>query len=64
MRLEPELWDALRDICVRENVALNDIVKKIESTRHAGGRTSAVRVFIVNYLRNVKTEAAADFAAA
>lgn len=53
MRLEPELWDALGDICQRENLTLSDIIKRIEEHKHPGGRTSAVRVFIVQYFRNI-----------
>lgn len=51
MRLEPELWEALEEICQRENVTLADLVKRIERTGHPGGRTSAVRVHVLNYFR-------------
>ena len=51
MRLEPELWDALRDICVRENITLSDLVQRIELEGHPGGRTSAIRVHVVTYFR-------------
>jgi predicted DNA-binding ribbon-helix-helix protein len=51
MRLEPELWEALEEICQREDVTLADLVKRIEHTGHPGGRTSAVRVHVLNYFR-------------
>ncbi|MDE2197922.1 MAG: ribbon-helix-helix domain-containing protein [Rhodospirillales bacterium] len=51
MRLEPELWDALQDICRREASSITDIVQRIEARGHPGGRTSAVRVFVVEYFR-------------
>lgn len=51
MRLEPELWNALQEICEHEGQSVSELVRQIEATGHAGGRTSAVRVFIVNYLR-------------
>ena len=51
MRLEPELWDALADICQREHIRMGELVRRIEARGHAGGRTSAVRVFIVDYYR-------------
>ncbi len=51
MRLEPELWDALEEICRRENTTLADLVKHIEHVGHPGGRTSAVRVHVLNYFR-------------
>lgn len=51
MRLEPELWAALEEICHREGVTLADLVQRIERFGHAGGRTSAVRVYALTYFR-------------
>jgi predicted DNA-binding ribbon-helix-helix protein len=56
MRLEPELWDALLEICRRERVDLGQLVRRVEEKGHAGGRTSAVRVFILDYFRTAATE--------
>ena len=53
MRLEPELWDALQEICLRETITLSDLVQRIERQGHPGGRTSAIRVHVVTYFRNV-----------
>lgn len=55
MRLEPELWDALAEICLRERTDVGELVRRIEADRQPGGRTSAVRVHIVNYFRNATT---------
>ena len=33
MRLEPELWDALAEICLREGHDLNRLVRQIEIAR-------------------------------
>ena len=52
MRLEPELWDALAEICVRERQDINRLVRQIEAIGHSGGRTSAVRVFVLKYFRD------------
>ena len=57
MRLEPELWDALLEICQREGRDISQLVRQIEATGHAGGRTSAVRVFVVQYFRAAANEA-------
>jgi predicted DNA-binding ribbon-helix-helix protein len=57
MRLEPELWDALLEICQREEKDLHSVIKGVDATRHAGGRTSAVRVFLLQYFRSAATEA-------
>jgi predicted DNA-binding ribbon-helix-helix protein len=57
MRMEPELWDALLEICQRERRDLSQLVRTIGQTGHAGGRTSAVRVFVLEYFRAAATEA-------
>lgn len=58
MRLEPELWDALAEICMREAQSLNCMMRQIEAAAgHIGGRTSAVRVFVLRYFRDAATEA-------
>ena len=56
MRLEPEIWDALFEICRRENIAMADLVRKVDGGREVGGRTSAIRVFAFNYFREAATE--------
>lgn len=57
MRLEPELWEALLEICDREGQDMSSLVRKVEQNGHAGGRTSAVRVFVMAYFRDAATEA-------
>jgi len=57
MRLEPELWDALMEICEREGHDVSALVRQVEEAGHSGGRTSAVRVFILSYFRTASTEA-------
>jgi predicted DNA-binding ribbon-helix-helix protein len=57
MRLEPELWDALAEICRREGQDMNRLVRQIEAIGHEGGRTSAVRVFALQYFRAAACEA-------
>lgn len=56
MRLEPELWEALLEICDREGQDMSSLVRKVEQIGHAGGRTSAVRVFVMSYFRDAATE--------
>ena len=57
MRLEPELWDALIEICTRERRDVNRLVRQIEASSHSGSRTSAVRVFVLGYFREAANEA-------
>jgi predicted DNA-binding ribbon-helix-helix protein len=60
MRLEPELWDALAEICRREQGDLRSLMRNIEAAGHSGSRTSAVRVFVVQYFRDAATEVGHD----
>ena len=57
MRLEPELWEALLEICEREGKDMSTLVREVEQTHHEGGRTSAVRVYVLSYFRDATTEA-------
>ena len=76
MRLEPELWDALREICRREHMDIGALIRRIEAQGRqnrdadtvvcaaaggAGGRTSGVRVFIVEYFRAIADGRAIDY---
>ena len=56
MRLEPELWEALVEICRRENIAISDLVRKVDGGREVGGRASAIRVYVFEYFRSAATE--------
>jgi predicted DNA-binding ribbon-helix-helix protein len=56
MRLEPEIWDALREICLREGIELRDLIQRIEPSSGEGGRTSAVRVYVLQYFRTAATD--------
>ena len=56
MRLEPEIWEALQEICRREQVMLGDLVQQVEGKAGEGGRTSAMRVFVFEYFRCAATE--------
>ena len=37
MRLEPELWDALAEICEREGRGIHELVRGIDGQRERGG---------------------------
>ena len=56
MRLEPEIWEALGEICAREATPLGVLIRAIEGQSQVGGRTSAVRVFVLRYFRAAATE--------
>jgi predicted DNA-binding ribbon-helix-helix protein len=56
MRLEPEFWGMLHDICERTGVDIHTLVGQIDVAGRAGGRTSAVRVYIATYFRALAME--------
>ena len=56
MRFEPEIWEALQEICQRERIGMGELIRRIEQEKHAGGRTSAVRVHVLKYFRAAATE--------
>lgn len=53
MRLEPEMWEALRDISLRENLSINQLCSLVNKVRERSSLTSAVRVFALAYFRSV-----------
>jgi len=52
VRLEPMMWDALREITLLRGVSLNDLVTEIDRDREASSLTAAIRVYIVEYYRS------------
>lgn len=51
LRLEPDLWKALEDICGLERASVHDICALVDKRRNGLSRTSAVRVFALTYFR-------------
>ena len=51
MRLEPEMWDALHDICEREKMNVHEMCSLVDVRRRQFSLTSAVRVFIIAYYK-------------
>lgn len=56
MRLEPEMWAALKAICARERLSIHVVCTLIDERRGEGGLTSAVRTFMVKYYEGAATE--------
>lgn len=51
VRLEPVMWEALRDIARQRRVSVHDLVTAIDRQRRESSLTAAIRVYIVNYYR-------------
>ncbi len=56
VRLEPAMWDALEEICQRENLTPHELCENIDKFRQASSLTAAIRVFVVSYFRVAATE--------
>ncbi|MGF7161382.1 putative DNA-binding ribbon-helix-helix protein [Rhodoligotrophos appendicifer] len=50
LSLEPEFWDVLRQIVDERSTTLNMLITDIDARRGKRGLSSAVRVFVLNYL--------------
>lgn len=53
MRLEPQMWEALESIARGEGITLNNLCTQIDQRRREVGLTSATRVFIISYYRQL-----------
>lgn len=56
LRLEQDLWEALEEVCGREDLNIHELCTLIEQRRSGSSRTAAVRAFVLGYFR----EAASD----
>ena len=52
VRLEPLMWEALREIAGLRNLGLHQLVTEIDREREASSLTAAIRVYIVDYYRS------------
>ena len=57
IRLEEIEWEALRDICARENMSINEFCCKADSDerRREHSRTSRIRSAILDHYRNQRS---------
>ena len=57
LRLEPEMWDALKGVCARERLSIHEVCSRIDARRQDGtSLTSAVRTFMVKYYQGAATD--------
>ncbi len=52
--LEEEFWLELQEIALNQNMTINQLVTQIDSERENENLSSAIRVFILKYLKNKK----------
>jgi predicted DNA-binding ribbon-helix-helix protein len=57
VRLEPEMWSGLAEICRRERAKLHEICTSVAQRKHENtSLTAAIRVFVMAYFRAAATE--------
>lgn len=49
--LEEEFMEELQHIAGKENISINELITQIDSARSNNNLSSAVRIFILNYLK-------------
>ena len=50
--LEQPFWEALKEAAAREKISLAALISRIDEQRGAAGLSSAVRVWILDYVRS------------
>ncbi|MDD3183417.1 MAG: ribbon-helix-helix domain-containing protein [Alphaproteobacteria bacterium] len=57
IRLEPDMWNGLREICRREHVSMHEIATVVFERKSSNtSLTAAIRVFVMAYFRMAATE--------
>lgn len=51
LRLEQDVWDALEEVCSRENLNIHELCTHIEMHKSGPSRTAAVRTYVLSYFR-------------
>ena len=49
--LEEAFWKGLKEIANNRNLTLSDVVASIDTDRHNGNLSSAIRLFVLDYYR-------------
>jgi predicted DNA-binding ribbon-helix-helix protein len=49
--LEDAFWKGLKEIAISRELTLSDLVASIDTDRHYGNLSSAIRLFVLDYFR-------------
>jgi predicted DNA-binding ribbon-helix-helix protein len=55
--LEDAFWKSLKEIAGLRDITLSDLVATIDSDRHHGNLSSAIRLFVLDHYRSQAAEA-------
>lgn len=50
--LEPEFWNALKNIVKRDEISLNALITEIDDSKSIDNLSSAIRIYILNDLQS------------
>ena len=50
--IEEEFWEELTLIATEENISVNQLITKIDSSRSNTNLSSAIRVYILNHIKS------------
>ena len=57
VRLEPEMWSGLSEICRRERMIMHEVCTAVATRKQENtSLTAAIRVFVMAYFRTAATE--------
>ncbi len=56
LRLEETVWDAMAEICWREQVSLDQLCDWVDRRRMESSLASGLRIFVLGYFRAAATE--------
>ena len=56
--LEDEFWSGLKEIAQAQGASLAQMVTEIDTTRQQGNLSSAIRLFVLDHIRDQKIRAA------
>ena len=51
IRLEPEMWDAMEEVCRAKGLSVHDFCSQVDQDRRASSLTAAVRVALLGHFR-------------
>ena len=57
LTLEDEFWNALKEIAIKRDIYLSDLVAEINEQRGHGNLSSAVRLFVLDYYQTLRKNA-------
>jgi predicted DNA-binding ribbon-helix-helix protein len=56
VRLEPQMWEALQEVCMRQNCTIHDLCSELDACRGKTSLTSALRTLLIVYFRYLSTQ--------